>query len=170
MLPLLLALTAAATPPPPHGPPPCEAAFHDAVRPPGAPPPPPLAPIVRWTWDADDSGTLDADERDALRADQEIRCEALAALLADVDANGDGRLDDAERRTLHARVGGPPPRPPGPPPGPPPRPGATPPPLLHAFDLDRDGSLSAEERDEARAVVIDRFRNGLPPIPHEEVR
>jgi EF hand domain-containing protein len=56
-------------------------------------------------YDADDSGALDATELGALQSDIEARCESReAALLAQFDSDGDGKLSDAERDAARAAL------------------------------------------------------------------
>lgn len=148
------------------GPGECDARFFDRVAP-DAPAPPPPGPLLDFAWDTDDSGDLDATERAALMRDEAMRCEALDAIADQLDVDRNGLISPQERREgLHALFGPPPP----PPPRLRPPPGTLPPPVRIAYDLDRNGILSATERAAARTDIQDRFRNGLPPVAHPEVR
>ncbi len=146
----------------------CDVAFHEAVAPPDAPVPPPLDRLLQFVYDVDESGELDATERSQRDSDLELRCVALDALLAEIDTNGDGFVDQDERSQLHDLLG------PPPPPPPPHRSDSEheglelPPPAMRAYDTDRDRDLSAEERAVARDDLADRIRSGLPPIPPPE--
>lgn len=72
-------------------------------------PPPHVLHLLKWVYDADESGDLDETERAALLADHTARCEALQdRLLADFDADGDGTLSEAELEEARANA----PRPP----------------------------------------------------------
>lgn len=57
---------------------------------------------IRWIYDADNSRSLDAEEKATLRADIEARCANIRAKHLDqFDADGDGTLSPKERRDAH---------------------------------------------------------------------
>lgn len=58
---------------------------------------------LRWIYDADNSRSLDDEEKANLRADIEARCEAKRAIiLENFDADGDGTLSDEEKEAARA--------------------------------------------------------------------
>lgn len=147
----------------------CDRDFFQAIHPEGMDHrPPPLRPLLQFAYDTDDSRTLDDTEQAALDADVALRCDALKALVVQLDTDGDGVISETERRALHDLFGPPPPRPSHGDRGHRPEPGQLPPPLLQAYDADGDQDLSAAERANARADIQDRFRNGMPPLPHPD--
>lgn len=99
---------------------------------------------LRSIYDADDSGDLDNDERDLLRADLLERCEARQAILLErFDADDSGSLDDEEWRDAHNAIterfaqnrrG-----------------------ILAAFDDNEDGRLGPIERHNAREAKRDEM-------------
>jgi hypothetical protein len=131
--------------------------------------------MLGFIYDADDSESLDEDERETLFADFEVRCESLhARILEDFDADGDGELSDgekeaalaaieAEREQRHAemeqqleererpedvRRGE--------------RPDV--PAFATDYDVDGDGELSDEELATLREEARERIRAGEPPF------
>lgn len=58
---------------------------------------------LRWIYDADNSGSLDAEEKATLRADIEARCEAKRAFILETfDTDGDGVLSDEEKEAARS--------------------------------------------------------------------
>ncbi len=91
---------------------------------------------LHWIYDADNSGTLDEDERSALRADLEQRCEDRHAYLLDTyDEDDSGSLDEEEWAQIHEDLHA--------------RREAKRAAILDAFDLDGDGRLDFAERHAA---------------------
>lgn len=131
--------------------------------------------MLGFIYDADDSESLDEDERETLFSDFEQRCESLhARILEDFDADGDGELSDEEKEAAHEAIeaereerhaemeeqmeerG---------------RPdevsrGERPdvPPFATDYDVDGDGELSDEELSTLREEARERIRDGEPPF------
>jgi Ca2+-binding EF-hand superfamily protein len=104
---------------------------------------PTRAAVLLQAYDVDGSGTLDATEIAALRADIQARCEErLSKLVEQFDTNGDGALDDAEweaaRASLRERISEH-------------RHGR-----IAEFDTNADGHLDADERAALRETVLER--------------
>ncbi|HTV23007.1 MAG TPA: hypothetical protein VMG12_30165 [Polyangiaceae bacterium] len=105
-------------------------------------------------YDADSSGSLEASELEAVKADLETRCEnRRTALLERFDANGDGTLDaderEAARTALHERFA-----------------------ERHAarvdqFDRNGDGRLGPLERRGAGRAIRDRLADRRAEIADE---
>lgn len=99
---------------------------------------------LRWVYDADDSHSLDDDERAELKSDLEARCEARQEkLILEFDGDGDGGLSDEEwqiaRQTIGDRIRD----------------------RRHEtraeFDTDGDGQLSDDERRAAHDAMGERM-------------
>jgi hypothetical protein len=131
------------------------AVAQEPQAPEGHRPPPPVPPILAM-FDTDRDGMISAVEID----------EASAA-LAELDRNQDGQITREELRPPRPEgrddnEGG---RPPGPPRGhrPPP------PPVIAALDTDRDGTLSAEELEEAPDSLLELDMDGDGELSPQEL-
>ena len=105
-------------------------------------------------YDTDSSGTLEASELDAVKADLEARCEnRLAKLLAEFDTNGDGTLDADERDAAQAALKD--------------RFARRHADRVHEFDGNGDGRLGPGERRRAGASVRSRVEARREAIADE---
>lgn len=101
--------------------------------------------LLKWVYDADESGDLSDAERAELEADLEARCEARKErLLEEFDADGDGTLSDEEWVAVHDAIKE--------------RWQARRAKLLEEFDKNGDGVLDREERLAAREAIRARIQ------------
>jgi len=145
---LALLLSASAYAKPPNG--------RADRQPPGVPPqgPPPQGPPLFRVLDTN---------RDGVISDDEIK--AAAEIIAKLDKNRDGQITFEELRMP------PPPRDDEGPKGPPPPDGKRPvPPLIHALDADHDGTISAQEMENAPESLKALDKNGDGELSPEELR
>jgi len=100
---------------------------------------------IVWAYDADNSGSLEKDEKVALAKAVQARCEARKArILANWDKDQDGTLDDGELRAAivahmqarRARFVS----------------------LFDKVDTNDDGTIDQRERDAAKAFLVARYQ------------
>ena len=145
---LALILSASAYAKPPNGRP--------ERIPQGPPPqgPPPQGPPLLIVLDTDRDGVL-----------SDIEIKAAAEVIAKLDKNHDGKITIEELRMP------PPPRGGEGPQGPPPRDEKRPvPPVIHALDADHDGTISAQEMQNAPESLKALDKNGDGELSPDEMR
>jgi Ca2+-binding EF-hand superfamily protein len=100
---------------------------------------------VKWAFDVDNDGRLDAEERAVLVDALEQRCRVIRArLLAEFDANGNGTLDPEELQAARAAMRE--------------RLAARRAQILARYDANGNGTLDPEEREALRADLVARAR------------
>ncbi len=143
---LALMLSASAYAKPPNG--------HADRGPQGPPPGPPQGPPLLMVLDTN---------RDGVLSDDEIK--AAAEVIAKLDKNQDGTITIEELRMPR------PPRDGDGPKGPPPQDGKRPvPPLIHTLDADHDGTISAQEMENAPESLKALDENGDGELSPDELR